>query len=41
MMEDRDELERIHRHEVKTAFSNYAKDLREDNDCLYRNLTNN
>jgi hypothetical protein len=41
MMDERDELERIHRHEVKTAFSNYSRDLREEHACLFNNVTSN
>lgn len=39
--DDRDELERLHRLEVKSAFSNYSRDLREENSALYVNVTNN
>jgi hypothetical protein len=34
-------LERIHRLEVKSAFSNYSRDVREENACLFNNITSN
>lgn len=41
MMEDREQEERIHKQEVKTAFSNYSADMRNEHAYLFKNVTNN
>jgi carnosine N-methyltransferase len=41
MMDEREELERTHRLEVKSAFSNYASDMRQEHGYLFTQVTSN